>query len=87
MTGLPNISLRPIYLIAEEIKKDWKNVYFGAIPYLEALLTLSTINSNYGADSAETIILYFLSNATGYRGEKAKACKKELKAHLKSYVK
>lgn len=70
---------RPLSVIANEIKKDWKNVYFGAIPYLMAMSSLNSINDNYGMDSAKSIVLYFLSNASTWRGEKAKAIKAELK--------
>ena len=70
---------RPLSVIANEIKKDWKNVYFGAIPYLMAMECLNSINDNYGMDSAKSIVLYFLSNASSWRGEKAKAIKAELK--------
>lgn len=28
---------RPISTIADEIRRDWKNVYFGAVPYLNAM--------------------------------------------------
>ncbi len=71
---------RQISDIAYEIKRLWKNVYFGAKPYLDAMCTLSTITDNYGYDSAKSIILYFLANASGFRGEDAKRIKAELKA-------
>jgi hypothetical protein len=41
--------------------------------------SLDTMNDNYGYDSAKSIILYFLSNASSWRGDKAKEIKKELK--------
>ena len=34
----------------------------------------------YYNDSAKSVILYFLSNASSFRGERAKALKAELKA-------
>jgi len=71
---------RPLHEIARDIRKDWKNVHFGAKPYLDAMATLDSINDNYGWDSAKSIVLYFLSNASTWRGETAKAIKKELKA-------
>ena len=70
---------RPLSVIANEIKKDWKNVYFGAIPYLMAMECLNSINDNYGMDSAKSIVLYFLSYASTWRGTKAKEIKIELK--------
>jgi hypothetical protein len=73
---------RMISQIARDIRQDWKNVYFGARPYLDAMLTLRSITDDYGYDSADSIVRYFLSNATGYRGENAKRYKAELKAML-----
>ena len=75
---------RPIYVIAREIKNDWKNVYFGAVPYLQAMSTLDKITDNFVNDSAKTIIIYFLSNAQTWRGETAKRIKQELKDLLKT---
>jgi hypothetical protein len=74
---------RPVYKIAEEIKNDWANPYFGARPYLAAMLTINNELENYGQDTAKSIILYFLSNATTYRGSKAQELKKELKTLIK----
>ena len=71
---------RPLYEIACDIRKDWKNPYFGAKPYLDAMATLDSINDNYGWDSADSIVRYFLGNASTWRGETAKTIKKELKA-------
>lgn len=70
---------RAISDIAYDIKKDWKNVYFGAVPYLEALTSLTTIHDKYIMDDAKSLIIYFLSNAKTYRGENAKKYKAELK--------
>ena len=62
---------RPLYEIAREIKKDWQKVYFGAVPYLDAMLTLNKVSDNFYEDSGKSIVLYFLSNASSYRGENA----------------
>ena len=70
---------RPLYEIASEIRKDWKPVYFGAVPYLEAMQTLTSIEDNYMFDSAKSVVIYFLSNATTWRGETARRVKTELK--------
>lgn len=70
---------RHIYEIASDIKSDWKKVYFGAKPYLEAMECLEQPNDYYGSDSAKSIITYFLSNASTWKGDKAKEIKKELK--------
>jgi hypothetical protein len=70
---------REIHVIAKEIKQDWKKVYFGAVPYLNAMLYLSSIGDPYGYDSAQSVVLYFLANANSWRGEVARRVKKELK--------
>lgn len=74
---------RPIYEIAREIRRDWAKPYFGAVPYLRAMLSLQSIADDYGADSADSVVRYFLSNATSYRGDVARRCKAELKEMLK----
>lgn len=75
--------MRPIYDIAYDIKQDWKKPYFGAVPYLDAMLQLESINDKYMYDSAKSVVLYFLSNASTWRGETAKRVKAELKAMVK----
>jgi hypothetical protein len=70
---------RSLSTIAREIRSDWKNVYFGAVPYLQAMSSLNSIKDMYGMDSAKSIVLYFLSNASSWRGEVAKRVKSELK--------
>ena len=70
---------RSIATIAAEISRDWKKPYFGAVPYLGAMHSLDSINENYGADSAKSVVLYFLSNASTWKGETAKRVKAELK--------
>lgn len=74
---------RPIHVIAHDIKKNWPKVYFGAVPYLEAMFRLSKITDDYYADSGESVVRYFLANATYWRGEDAKRIKAELNAMLK----
>ena len=77
------INKRPVYKIAEDILNDWKAPYFGARPYLAAMLTINNEHEQYGQDTAKSIILYFLSNAANYRGSKAQELKKELKTLIK----
>lgn len=74
---------RSIADIANECRQDWRKPYFGAVPYLGAMLSLDAITDTYGADSAESVIAYFLSNATTWRGDVARRCKAELNAMLK----
>lgn len=77
---------RPVYQIAREIRKDWKNIYFGAKPYLDAMGGLDNINDNYYQDSGKSVVRYFLSNASSWRGDTAKRIKAELKNMLKEDV-
>jgi hypothetical protein len=74
---------RPLYEIAREIKSDWKKPYFGAVPYLDAMRSLDSIQDNYYLDSAESIVRYFLANAGTWRGETARRVKAELKGMLR----
>jgi hypothetical protein len=73
---------RPLYVIAREIVATWPNVYFGAKPYLDAMLTLSYTDELYGMDSADSIVRYFLVNAKTWRGDDARRIKTELKGML-----
>jgi hypothetical protein len=73
-------TVRPLSEIAIEIRADWKKVYFGAVPYLDAMSQLSSINDVYGVDSADSIVQYFLANAATWRGETARRVKAELMA-------
>jgi len=74
---------RPLHEIAREIRAAWPKVHYAAQPYLNAMSQLGTIDEGYGADSARTIVLYFLSNAATWKGPVAKACKTELRAMVK----
>lgn len=74
---------RPIYQIAEDIRQDWKKPYFGAVPYLEAMSSLNQITDRYLWDDGYDIVMYFLANATTWRGETARTIKAELKDILK----
>lgn len=77
---------RPIHQIASDIAKEWrkskKGINYAAKPYLEALQQLSSKNDKYMYDDAKTVGLYFLSNASSFRGERAKELKAELKKAL-----
>jgi len=75
-----NNEVRPLNIIAREINADWGvKLYFGAKPYLNAMYSLDKITDNYGLDSGKSIVLYFLANASTWRGETAKRVKAELK--------
>ena len=74
---------RPIYQIAEEILNDWKKMSPYAAPYVTAMCDLNKITDNYIHDSGKSVVLYFLSNASSWRGETAKRIKAELKEMCK----
>lgn len=74
---------RLINEIANDIGLAWQKPYFGAVPYLNAMRELETIDDSYGQDSAKSIITYFLANASAFRGNQAKQFKNELKQILK----
>ena len=74
---------RPIYEIAAEIRKDWARPNYAAKPYLDAMGSLSSVTDSYYCDDARTVILYFLSNASAWRGDTARRIKAELKALVK----
>lgn len=71
--------MRSISTIAREIRTDWTKPYFGAVPYLSAMQSLDSIEDNYYEDSGKSVVLYFLANASTWKGEKARAIKAELK--------
>jgi hypothetical protein len=74
---------RSLFLIAREIARDWKKPYFGAVPYIEAMMTMDTPDDAYGCDPGREIVLYFLANANTWRGEVARRVKSELKGMVK----
>jgi hypothetical protein len=75
--------MRTVSEIAAEIRKEWKSVWFGAVPYLDAMSVLKTVDDYYGYDSGREIITYFLANAQTWRGDAARRIKAELKQMIK----
>lgn len=78
-----NLENKSLLEIAAIIRNDWQKVNFAARPYLDAMQSLQSVKSSYGYDSGKSIVLYFLSNASAWRGETAKAVKLELKNRIK----
>lgn len=76
--------MRRIREIAAEIRKEWKNVHYTAVPYLNAMFSLNTMEDSVLHDDAPGIVLRFLGNAVTWRGEAARRIKKELNDMLKS---
>lgn len=75
--------MRSLSAIARDIRADWQPVNYAAKPYLDAMATLDNINDKYMFDSGRSIVLYFLANASSWRGDKARAIKSELKSMTK----
>lgn len=74
----------PIAQLANLIVRDWgTRMSPHAQPYVRAMLTLQDMSGEYGCDSARSIVLYFLANASTWRGPIAKLVKAELKARCK----
>lgn len=73
---------RSLSVIARDICKDWTRVNYAAKPYLCAMQTMGDIRESYGYDSGASVVLYFLSNASTWRGDTAKRIKSELKAMI-----
>lgn len=70
---------RPLHAIAREIRQDWKKVNYAAEPYLSAMSQLDSITDMFYMDTAKSVVLYFLANASSWRGDTARRVKKELK--------
>ena len=71
---------RPIYEIAADIRRNWAKVNYAAAPYLDAMDSINDINDMFYADTAKSVVAYFLANARAFKGEDAKRLKAELKA-------
>jgi hypothetical protein len=79
---MDNLKEKSLKEIAQIILRDWSNVYFGAVPYLQVMAIMQTINDSYGYDDGHSIVTYFLSNAKGWKGDVAREVKKELNRRL-----
>ena len=78
--SLTELSIVQLALLTQ---RDWSKaksgVYFAAVPYLEAMFSLSAVSDSYGADTGRSVVTYFLANAGTWRGPVARAIKAELK--------
>lgn len=77
------MNARPLHEIAEDVITHWGNVSYSAWPYLNAMQNLDKVTDTYGHDTADSIVRYFLANATTWRGEDARRVKAELKGMLR----
>ena len=84
---------RPINVIAAEIRAEWFSAIHSrqipsymrfSMPYLEAMLDIKSIDDDYGCEPADDIVIRFLTNAAGWRGETARRVKAELNKLLES---
>jgi len=80
LVNLPRMTVKDI---ASLISNDWKNVNFAARPYLDAMYSLNSVSDMYMADTGTSVVAYFLCNATSWRGDVAKAVKKELQRRIR----
>lgn len=83
MPSEETLRMMPILGLAGLIQRDWVKPYFGAVPYIDAMRSMVKVTDPYGLDDGPGIVIYFLSNAQTWRGEMARAVKKELKRRLK----
>ena len=81
-TSLEYKEMRTLQEIALDIKEHWKKPYFGAVPYIDAMMDLNKMSEFYGADPADHIVRYFLGNAHTWRGPDARRIKAELNEML-----
>lgn len=75
--------VRPIHAIADEIRHEWSNVHYAAVPYLDSMRYLNKVTDQFDQDPGKDVVLYFLSNARTWRGPAAKRIKAELKDMIK----
>lgn len=71
-------------LIYDDHRAQGKKVNYAAKPYLEALSGMREITDSYGFDPGSSIVAYLLGNLSSWKGDVAKAVKKELNKRLKS---
>lgn len=75
--------MRTLKEIAGEIYTKWNNVNYAAMPYLTAMRELNSVDDMCMNESGRSVVRYFLSNASTFRGADAKRIKDELKSMLK----
>ena len=78
--SLPQV---PVCELAAICKRNWKPVHPFARPYVDALLSMRSVDDPYGADSGREVAIKFLGNAQAWKGPVADAVKDELKKRLK----
>lgn len=75
---------RSLSEVAREIQADYaaqgKPVFYAAVPYVNAMLSLDTMTDRYFEDGALSVVTYAVSNLGTWRGETARRVKAELNA-------
>lgn len=72
---------RKLSVIAQDICDDWSNwAESFARDYILAMRELNSVDDDYYCDSGRFVVRYFLANAGGWRGAKAREIKAELRA-------
>lgn len=62
-----NRQTRDLYIIAREIRSDWKKVNFAAQSYLDALGEMGEFDAPYFNDSGRSVVSYYRVNAGAWR--------------------
>jgi hypothetical protein len=75
--------MRDLSVVAADIRRHWANPSVYVRPYLDAMAGLSSVRDAYYSESGESVVLYFLANASGWRGADARRIKAELHDMLK----
>jgi len=82
--NIADLKTKSISEIAGLVRQDWQNVNYAAEPYLEAMMHINNISDRYMFDDGRTVVAYFLSNASSWKGPVAKQIKLELNRRLKT---
>ena len=70
--------------LAGAAARDWGNIHYTAMPYLEAMKGLRSINDRYGIEDGKMVVAYFLNNARTWKGHNARIIKAELRRRLEN---
>jgi hypothetical protein len=85
-----NAGPRTIKAIVADVFSEWgekvHTVGYAAKPYLDALSNVESAEEFYGAEKAEHLVRYLLSNLTQFKGQRARELKEELRGHLPKRV-
>jgi hypothetical protein len=79
LIGCTEVLARPLHKIADDITAHWAWPYFGAVPYIDAMRHLATLDESFGDQAAVNIVIHFLVNAGTWRGPDARRIKQELR--------